>query len=281
MTAVHGARPGRFLAAGNPLPRHPPASHFPRVGRVRQIQDHGDVAHVSFHDGREVGVPAVEGEAVDALSRGLEERHLAGVGRVRDVEDLEASLGVVIVLVALVVDDHNAVAHRGFVGVDPRRHIELSHELGILRIAHVDDGSSVRRVHVPHVGETLVHLDLAAAGQVHAGHLLDLAGRAESVACRHLDSPFALRSRVSAQGPTCPIRGKMATTRPIVREWLVWCLTNTLMNLRGHFGCRQGVLRLRCATLRTSSGVHHARKSNAADGQKDPQIRKRICETPH
>ena len=29
------------------------------------------------------------------------------------------------------------------------------------------------------------------------------------------------------------------------------------------------------------SGVHHARKSNAADGQKDPQIRKRICETPH
>ena len=43
--------------------------------------------------------------------------------------------------------------------------------------------------------------------------------------------------------------------------------------LRGHFGCRQGAM--------TSSGVHHARKSNAADGQKDPQIRKRICETPH
>ena len=54
---------------------------------------------------------------------------------------------------------------------------------------------------------------------------------------------------------------------------LVWCLTNTLMKLRGHFGCRQGAM--------TSSGVHHARKSNAADGQKDPQIRKRICETPH
>ena len=31
----------------------------------------------------------------------------------------------------------------------------------------------------------------------------------------------------------------------------------------------------------TSSGRYHARKSNAADGQKDPQIRKRICETPH
>ena len=64
-------------------------------------------------------------------------------------------------------------------------------------------------------------------------------------------------------------------------ELLVWCLTNTLMKMRGHFGRRQGVLRLRCATLRTSSGGYHARKSNAADGQKDPQIRKRICETPH
>ena len=54
---------------------------------------------------------------------------------------------------------------------------------------------------------------------------------------------------------------------------IVWCLTNTLMKLRGHFGCRQGAM--------TSSGQYHARKSNAADGQKDPQIRKRICETPH
>ena len=54
---------------------------------------------------------------------------------------------------------------------------------------------------------------------------------------------------------------------------LVWCLTNTLMNLRGHFGRRQGAM--------TSSGVYHARKSNAADGQKDPQIHNRICETPH
>ena len=54
---------------------------------------------------------------------------------------------------------------------------------------------------------------------------------------------------------------------------LVWCLTNTVMKMRGHFGRRQGAM--------TSSGRYHARKSNAADGQKDPQIRKRICETPH
>ena len=54
---------------------------------------------------------------------------------------------------------------------------------------------------------------------------------------------------------------------------LVWCLTNTVTKMRGHFGRRQGAM--------TSSGGHHARKSNAANGQKAPQIRKRICETPH
>ena len=62
---------------------------------------------------------------------------------------------------------------------------------------------------------------------------------------------------------------------------LVWCLTNTLMKLRGHFGCRQGAMTCRGDRRSPLSGGHHARKSNAADGQKDPQICKRICETPH
>ena len=61
---------------------------------------------------------------------------------------------------------------------------------------------------------------------------------------------------------------------------LVWCLTNTVMKMRGHFGCRQGAMTSR-GDLRSPQGGHHARKSNAADGQKDPQIHKRICETPH
>ena len=62
---------------------------------------------------------------------------------------------------------------------------------------------------------------------------------------------------------------------------LVWCLTNTLMKMRGHFGCRQGAMTCRGGFQTRPCGRYHARKSNAADGQKDPQIRKRICETPH
>ena len=96
----------------------------------------------------------------------------------------------------------------------------------------------------------------------------------------HLSSSSAAGS-TTAVGCCCTIRLDLFS--------LVWCLTNTVMKLRGHFGCRQGVLRLRFAKpvlslvegLRTSSGGHHARKSNAADGQKDPQIHNRICETPH
>ena len=64
-------------------------------------------------------------------------------------------------------------------------------------------------------------------------------------------------------------------------EALVLRLTNTVMKLRGHFGRRQGAMTCRGDRRSPPSGGHHASKSNAADGQKDPQIRNRICETPH
>ena len=60
---------------------------------------------------------------------------------------------------------------------------------------------------------------------------------------------------------------------------LVWCLTNTVMNLRGHFGCRQGAMTCRGGFQTRPSGVHHARNSNAADGEKDQQITMRINRT--
>ena len=45
-------------------------------------------------------------------------------------------------------------------------------------------------------------------------------------------------------------------------------LGNTLTKMRRNFCRRQGAM--------TSSGRYHARKSNAADGKKDKQIRQRI-----
>ena len=56
-----------------------------------------------------------------------------------------------------------------------------------------------------------------------------------------------------------------------IRAWrLVLRSVNTLTKMRRNFGRRQGAM--------TSSGGYHARKSNAADGKKDKQIRQRIAE---
>ena len=45
---------------------------------------------------------------------------------------------------------------------------------------------------------------------------------------------------------------------------LVWCLTNTLMKMRGHFGRRQGAMTCRGGFQTRPCGRYHARKSNAA-----------------
>ena len=54
---------------------------------------------------------------------------------------------------------------------------------------------------------------------------------------------------------------------------LVSCLVNSRDKMRRIFRRRQGAM--------TSSGGHHARKSNAADGEKDQQIMVRINQTGH
>ena len=113
----------------------------------------------------------------------------------------------------------------------------------------------------------------------------DLDGLWARAATVELPEPYAtLVTQFASEG-----RGAGALDRPAARRGftlhrktgsLVRCLTNTVMKMRGHFGRRQGAMTSR-GDLRSPQGVHHARKSNAADGQKDPQIRKRICETPH
>ena len=55
------------------------------------------------------------------------------------------------------------------------------------------------------------------------------------------------------------------------RPALVWCLTNTVMKMRGHFGCRQGAMTCRGGFQTRPCGVHHARKSNATNASRWPQ----------
>ena len=58
------------LAAGRPLARHPPAPDLSRIGRVLEVEDHHDVADIAVGGRRDIGVAAVEIEAVHARAAG-------------------------------------------------------------------------------------------------------------------------------------------------------------------------------------------------------------------
>ena len=107
---------------------------------------------------------------------------------------------------------------------------------------------------------TVLQSVFARVGAVGCGH----GGSSQAVA--QGDAAVAQAARAVAAG----FRDR--AKHPHVAGGLVWCLTNTVMKMRGDFGRRQGAMTSR-GDLRSPQGGHHARKSNAADGQKDPQIR--------
>ncbi len=57
--------------------------------------------------------------------------------------------------------------------------------------------------------------------------------------------------------------------------------TNTLTKMRRNSCRRQGATTCRGGFQTRPCGQYHARRSNAADGEKDQQIRQRICGTQH
>ena len=66
-----------------------------------------------------------------------------------------------------------------------------------------------------------------------------------------------------------------------LREPLVSCVVNSRDKSRRIFRRRQGATTCRGDRRSPNDGGYHARKSNAADGEKDPQIMLRINQTPH
>src|SRR6185503_15396877 len=91
MAAVMPPRPARALPASGPLSGHPPAADLAGPRRILQVQDHHDVADVAVHLRGDVGVAAVEGEAVHARAAALPERDLARLARRGHVVDHEAA----------------------------------------------------------------------------------------------------------------------------------------------------------------------------------------------
>src|SRR5262245_10654951 len=190
VAAVLPPRPGRRLAAGGPLPRHPPAAHFLGPARIGQIEDQHDVADVAVHLGRDVGVAAIDGEAVPARAAATPARDRARTDPRRDVVDTEPARWIGrrgLAAVGLAVHEHQAVGRADLVRVRAGGHLDRRQLSRLRRIADVHDRRAVRRFHVRHERHAPVDDHLSAAGAVEVADLPDSL-RARAVTA-HLVSP--------------------------------------------------------------------------------------------
>ena len=133
VAAMLAPRPGRHLAAGRPLSRHPPASHFARPRGIGQIEDHDDIADIAIELRRNIGVASVEGEAVHARTAAGPAGDLARRMRIAHVVNAEAALDAVargdVRRNDLVIDQHEPIGHLHFVGMHAPRHGEMRDHL--------------------------------------------------------------------------------------------------------------------------------------------------------
>ena len=205
----HPVIPGVLFAARLPLAGDPPAADLLRPRRVGEIEDHHDVADVALGRRRDVGVAAVEGEAVHALAGGAplgDEVRLGGVRNVVDAEPAAEAVGVVAAAAeALVIDQHDAVRGADLVRVPALRQLDARQRARVRRVGHVDDGGARRPAHVADVERGAVDPDLPAARAV------DMGEPAGAVCVGHAGAAPPARSGPPARGgrrragrPACP-----------------------------------------------------------------------------
>src|SRR5882724_7029737 len=145
--------PAWCFAAGGPLPLHPPAADLLRPGRVLQVEDHDDGADIALLLGGNVGVAAIEGEAVHPHPGALPMADVARIARSADVEDAQPDEIISRLLAprTLAVGHHDVVRHPYLVGMQPRRNVDRSDDPWMRRIRYIQHGSPVRRLHVSDV----------------------------------------------------------------------------------------------------------------------------------
>src|SRR6266404_2843616 len=128
--------PAGCLAAGGPLPLHPPAADLFRPGRVLQVEDHDDGAGIALLFRGDVGVATIKGETVHTRPGALPMADVARVARSADVEDAQADeiVGRLLAPRTLAVGHHDVVRHPDLVGMQTRRNVDRSDDSWIRRI---------------------------------------------------------------------------------------------------------------------------------------------------
>src|SRR5262249_24092083 len=142
---------------GGPLSRHPPSSDFLGPCWIFEIDNHYDVADVTFKSRRKISVSAIECKSVHPFAGGLEKSELARLPLIRDFEAFETRLGVFFGLVPFVVNQHHIAAHPNFMRMNSLRHFKLRDQLGVFGIMDVDDGSSIGRIDMADIGVAIFH----------------------------------------------------------------------------------------------------------------------------
>ena len=162
---MRGAFPGGRLAAAGPLTGHPPASHFLWTGRILAIHDHHDAPDVSLDMRRDVGVGAIESEAM-YTAVGLKKSDFFRLLASGDIVNFESGRLFLFAAVPFQVHQHDVAAHLDFVRMHALGNFDLRDGLWMLGVSDVEDSRAVRRVHVTDKCVAVLHYYLAAARQI-------------------------------------------------------------------------------------------------------------------
>src|SRR5205807_4891346 len=113
VTAMVLRFPAGCLAAGGPLPLHPPATDLLGPGRILQVEDHDDGADIALLLRGNVGVAAIKGETVHTHPGTLPMANVARIARSADIEDAQPDeiTGRLLAPRPLAVHHHDVIRH--------------------------------------------------------------------------------------------------------------------------------------------------------------------------
>src|SRR4051812_44512741 len=177
-TRLHVFAPRILLAAGRVLPRKPPPPSFLRPRRVLQVEDHDEVANIAVRSRRNVGIAAIEVEAMNAGATCLPLVDQTRSCGTRDIIEPKpaAERWIATLPLLLVVDDHQAIARAYLVRVPAGRHLDVREETWPGRVGHVVDRGAGRRTHVRNKQRGAVDPHLAAARTIDERNKLRVQG---------------------------------------------------------------------------------------------------------
>src|SRR5262245_2219621 len=120
---------------------------------------------------RNIGVTAIEGKSVHAPV-GLKKSDLLGLLTVGNIVNLKSRRLLFFAAIPFEVHQHDIATHSHLVRMHALRNFNLSDDLRMLGIFHIEDARPMRWVHVADEGVAVLDDDLPAACNIRASDLL-------------------------------------------------------------------------------------------------------------